>query len=73
MEVKRESVIRNNILLYLGFIWNYKKKEEEKEKGNMDERFAKREREVKGAYNNIISDHHHFHWKNLIGTDSVLW
>ena len=39
----------------------------------MDERFAKREREVKGAYNNIISDHHHFHWKNLIGTDSILW
>ena len=41
MEVERESITRNNIEQYLGFIRNYDKEREEQEKDDMDERLVK--------------------------------
>ena len=41
MEVERESITRNNIEQYLGFIRNYDKEREEQEKDDMDQRLVK--------------------------------
>ena len=51
MEVQKESITRNNIEQHVGLIWNYEKEEEEEWQGDMDNLLA---------YNNIISDSHHY-------------